>query len=173
MGSDGGSGGGGYGYGIGWARHHSWFPTVFDTTIYDRWYPVNWVPFYVVPETYVRNWDKNGVVPPPEAYVKNTTVTWPTNLPTLPSFKSEGIFFDEEELNRDILSTAQVGQLKEEIALIDKALQRLNAQHVSFIQQGYRVVPDMDRKKFSWVKVDSPGIATSGTISTNNNNNNV
>ena len=138
-------------YGYGYSVWTTWrYPFLLDFLPYDLWYPTGeWVPYYYVSDdAYVKALTRNGEPIPPEAYVRNTTDFDGVSLPSLPTFASLGI--RDEALRRGHGKDADAVQARDAITA---ELSNLRTQYASEEARGFRIVPDLDRSQFSWVKV--------------------
>lgn len=139
----------GYGYGAYLAFQHGWMAAALP---YDQWFPQGqWIPSYTVEQRYIEQYNDQGQAIPDNAYQVNPEFGQ-ADLPPLPTFAAQGIDLTPLSETGDSLTPQQeqvVTRLKDAISV---DLQQLQQQYKAQVAQGYFIVPDLDRARFSWVK---------------------
>lgn len=136
-------------YGFGYSLWVTWrYPQLLGFLPYSLWYPAgDWVPYYyVADEEYINAYTKDGKPIPPSAYVKNSEEFGAVELPRLPTFASLGVSVG------DLVQTDSIEAAKARDS-ISAELSNLRTQYATEESRGFRVVPDLDRAQFSWVKI--------------------
>lgn len=143
----------GYGYGLGWSRRYVWFPLLFTPNVFATWYPPVWEPYYIVQSRSLVEYDNDPrVIFPENAYRINRSISWPENLPSLPTFTERGIDSSEIRYETDALDQEQKKKVFQTILKITAEQSKLETEYAGLVKRGYRPVPDLDRERFSWVK---------------------
>lgn len=142
-----------FGYGAGWRRQFPWFSLLFTAEVFSLWYPPRWQPYYLIDPHSVDIANQQGLPPPPNAYRINHQVKWPENLPSLPTFKESGIVLEKIHYGDQTLTKEQSESVMEIQHSLNKKQAELKLKYNELVKAGYWPVPDLDRERFSWVKV--------------------
>lgn len=157
-------GGGFYPFGFGayWFGHYPWLPYYYGLYAYN-YYPTLWTPLYVPNPSIGYDTDPR-LIANDSSYMLNPDLPPNTEVPTQP-LPTLGI--DTNAL-RSIGNKRREDLTPDEEARIKQVFEGINVQHTQLVNRlrqdgtyaywtsrGYRIVPDIDRNRFIWIRDDS------------------
>lgn len=152
-----------FGYGAYWFGLYRWLPYYYGLYAYN-YYPALWTPLYVpiVDVDYVAD---PRIVLDERSYMRNPEL--PANI-ELPPQQLLPVFEADTSVLRTIGDKRREDLRPDEEARIKAIFDRIDAQYASIVQRlrregqydywvsrGFRIVPDLDRNRFVWVRDDS------------------
>ena len=152
-----------FGYGAYWFGRYRWLPYYYGLYAYN-YYPTLWTPLYVpIAET-----DYTGdprLVTDERSYMRNPELPTDTELPPqelLPVFEVDtSVMRVIGDKRKEDLRPYEEARIKDVFSRIDAqhaaVVQRLrrDGQYDYWVSRGFRIVPDLDRNRFVWVRDDS------------------
>ena len=149
----------GHGYGLGRIRRYPLLRSILGGW-YDRWYHKSyypqWAPGYTMDPGYtVNNYNITA-----DSYVPNNEFN--PNLPLLPTFREYNINLNALKYanGTSLLSIQQKQDIQNTMDRIDAVLKDVKTKikyqnpslYESLRNDGYMIVPDLDRKRFEWIR---------------------
>ncbi len=152
-----------YGFGSYWFNRYSlWLPYYYDLYAYN-YYPSVWTPLYI-PDTSLDYESDPYIMLDDRSYIINPDLANETDFPTtrLPSIGVDtGLLRSIGNKRREDLSVEEDERIKQVFARIDSQYKELinrlrsDGTYDRWLNRGYRIVPDLDRNRFVWIRDDS------------------